>query len=82
MCLGEVRRGRAETTRSTNSDAEVAVAQAVGRAGWPSGRAGWRTPALHIGQLACVKVLAENNSHCLGAATAAGLAVAAQGPNG
>lgn len=46
----------------------------------PSGRAGWRrTPALHTGQLACVKALAENNSHCLGAATAAVLAVAAKG---
>lgn len=45
----------------------------------PSGRAGWRAPALHTGQLACVKALAENNSHCLGAATATGLAVAAKG---
>ena len=36
-------------------------------------------PALHTGQLACVKALAENNSHCLGAATAAGLAMAAEG---
>lgn len=50
--------------------------------GWaclPSGRAGWRTPAPHTGQLARVKALAENNSHCLGAATAAVLAVAAEG---
>lgn len=45
-----------------------------------SGQAGWRrTPAQHTGQLACVKGLAENSSHCLGAATAAGLAVAAKG---
>lgn len=52
--------------------------------GWPasllSGRAGWRTPTLHTGQLACVKALAENNSRCLGAATAAGRAVTAKGP--
>lgn len=53
--------------------------------GWPgsplSGRAGWwRTPAQHTGQLARVKALAENSSHCLGAATAAGLAMAAKEP--
>lgn len=45
-----------------------------------SGRAGWRTPTLHTSQLACVKALAENNSHCLGAATVAGQTVAAKRP--
>lgn len=45
-----------------------------------SGRAEWRRTAQHTGQLACVKALAENSSHCLGAATAAGLAVAAKRP--
>lgn len=53
----------------------------AGQAAPLSGRAGWRrTPAQHTGQLACVKALAENSSHCLGAATATGLAVAAKGP--
>lgn len=50
-----------------------AAAVWAGWAGWAEGS----RPA--PGQLACVKALAENNSHCLGAATAAGLAVAAKG---
>lgn len=57
----------------------------VGLARPPAVWAGWveEAPAQRTGQLACVKALTENSSHCLGAATAAaaGAGCGRQGAN-